>query len=422
MSLPIRLGFSPCPNDIFAYGALLDGQVDLQGLSFDLQIQDVETLNQDLSGGRLDVAKASFAAVLDEPRRWTVLPVGAALGFGVGPLLVARAAALQRAAEGIPAIVVAPGEHTTATLLFRLFHREILRQRTELRQVPFSEVFPALERGEADYGVCIHEGRFTYREHGLSCVADLGECWERASGLPLPLGGMIARQTLGSDLLARTCAVLRSSLRWAHAHPAQALETMRSYAQELDDPTIQAHVRTYVSAATDELGPEGARSLAELRRRAFDQGLARAEEDLSIFAPPEGTYPRRLFHVLRKGHWDPAADPFYAPDSLAEQGFIHLSFAEQLPGTLLRHFRSGEELLLLEAGLGVDAAESKLRMEPSPRGELYPHLYRPLGRGEILRGWRLRASGAGHALPVLGESTSGDNPQGLSLSHPQLTL
>lgn len=261
----LRIGISPCPNDTFAFHGLLTGAVRARGLDLEIDFADVEALNARLAAGQYDAAKASFSAALHMAHEFVVLRSGSALGFGVGPLLLARADAPPLAG----ARVLCPGARTTAHLLYQLFHRDEGR----VEQTVFSRILPGLERGEADYGVCIHEGRFTYARHGLQCVEDLGATWERHTGAPLPLGGIVARPSLGPEILRALDDAIRASLDHAVAHRDDALVTMRAHAQELDDDVIQAHVELYVNAWTRDLGAEGTAALAALSRAARAAGL-----------------------------------------------------------------------------------------------------------------------------------------------------
>lgn len=265
----LRVGISTCPNDTFAFHGLLAHESDPGELDWEFELLDVQTLNERWLAGEFDLAKASFAAALRAGPDSLVLPAGSAIGRGVGPVVLAPA--LPHHATS-PERVLAPGEHTTATLLWRLFHPGS----GPLRQLVFSEILPTLARHEADLGVCIHEGRFTYAEHGLRLVEDLGATWERSTGSPLPLGGILARRKLGRELLTRASGALQASIDRARAAPQAAAATMRRWAQEHSDEVLWKHVELYVTADTRELGPEGRRSLVELARRAQAAGLAPA--------------------------------------------------------------------------------------------------------------------------------------------------
>lgn len=266
MTRRIRLGISPCPNDTFAFHALLERRIATPGLDLEIELADIEELNQRFARGDLDASKVSFAAALEWSDRCVVLRAGSALGFGVGPLLLARRAA-PRSIDGLipdEARVLVPGERTTAHLLYRLFHAGQGR----VEQVRFSSILPALARGEADYGVCIHEGRFVWRDLGLEHVEDLGATWEERTRTPLPLGGIVAATELGRDVCSRLDRAIRDSIDHAESHRSDALVTMRKHAQELSDDVLWKHVELYVNAWTRDLGAEGTRAIARLAELA----------------------------------------------------------------------------------------------------------------------------------------------------------
>ncbi len=271
MARSIHLGISTCPNDTFAFHGLISRSVDWRGLDFRVELQDVEELNQGLLAGQFDVAKASFHAALLLTGDCLVLPSGSALGFGVGPLLLSRHPGLDPAAFAGPAAprILCPGALTTATLLYKLFYPGV----GEIQQVVFSEIMPGLQNARADFGVCIHEGRFTWQDSGLHCVADLGQLWETRFARPLPLGGILARRNLGSDTLARVQQVIRDSLEFGQAHPAETLPTMSRYAQEFSDDVLMAHVHLYVNSQTLDLGASGRQTLAHLWQLAVGADL-----------------------------------------------------------------------------------------------------------------------------------------------------
>jgi len=275
----LRLGISTCPNDTFAFYGLLDRRVDLRGLEFEVELLDVQELNCRLFEDAFDVAKASFHAALLLSDRYGVLPSGSALGFGNGPLLLAAhegthpgemmSVDSQSTKTERPPRVLCPGELTTATLLYKLFHPG----EGEVEHAVFSEIMPALKRKEADFGVCIHEGRFTWREQGLALVEDLGAVWENATSAPLPLGGILARSALGDDVLDRVQHVIRDSLEYGLAHREETAATMRRHAQELSEEVMFAHVDLYVNRWTLNLGDEGRRALNVLSGRAVQAGI-----------------------------------------------------------------------------------------------------------------------------------------------------
>lgn len=277
MSRTIRLGISTCPNDTFAFHGLLTGAVDRRGLDFDVRLLDIEQLNEGLFRGEFDVAKASFHAALHVAADHVVLPSGSAVGFGVGPLLLA--ARPGTVPTGPDQLTLCPGRHTTAALLNAVFHPGTAR----VEHVVFSDIMPALAAGRADFGVCIHEGRFTWQRHGLSLVEDLGARWEAETASPLPLGGIVASRRLDAGTIAAVQGVIHDSLRLALADPAAALPTMRAHACEQDDDVLMRHVELYVNEWTVDLGETGRRALDEFSKRAAAVGLA-SNGRLEVFA------------------------------------------------------------------------------------------------------------------------------------------
>lgn len=272
MTEKIRIGISTCPNDTFAFHGLLTNRVATPGMQFEFELLDVQELNDRLVAGDFDVAKASFHAAILLADEIGVLASGSALGFGVGPLLLAardgETPESDRFAQQ-PAQVWCPGEQTTATLLYRLFHPTA----GELKQVVFSEIMPAIQQQVADFGVCIHEGRFTWKEQGLFLVEDLGERWESETGAPLPLGGIMARKNLGEERLRQIQSAVRESVLYGLANRAEAAESMRKYAQEFNDEVLYSHVDLYVNDFTVELGSAGAAAIAALHEKAVTANL-----------------------------------------------------------------------------------------------------------------------------------------------------
>ncbi|MFT7676776.1 MAG: 1,4-dihydroxy-6-naphthoate synthase [Planctomycetota bacterium] len=276
----LQLGLSTCPNDTYLFHGLLTGRSDPHGLDFEFFLGDVEELNQRLAAGDFHLAKGSFAAALGLGAERVVMPTGAALGFGVGPLLLASASAADASKEPR---VLCPGAGTTAHLLYRLFHSG----EGHISHAVFSEIMPALIAGDADLGVCIHEGRFTYAEHGLRCIEDLGQRWEQETSLALPLGGLFARRDLDPSLLQRLQAALFDSLAYAHAHRAETLESMSLHAQEFSVDVLFQHVDLYVNEWTRDLGAQGRVCLEELGRRARSTGLIASDAAaLEVWSPP----------------------------------------------------------------------------------------------------------------------------------------
>jgi 1,4-dihydroxy-6-naphthoate synthase len=271
----MKLAISTCPNDTFAFHAILQRKIDLQGIDLEIELLDIEQLNEGLIQNRFDVAKASFHAALLMTGTTILLSAGSALGYGVGPLLLATEAdRVPGDSDTSPSITLCPGELTTATLLFKVFYAPALASgRTQLKQVVFSEIMPQLQRRQAQFGVCIHEGRFTWEVQGLRCVEDLGTRWERQTGEPLPLGGILAQRRLPRLQLQALQSVIRDSIEYGLANRAETLETMRRYAQELSDEVLFQHVDLYVNQWTIDLGSQGRRAVDRLHRYAAEKGV-----------------------------------------------------------------------------------------------------------------------------------------------------
>jgi 1,4-dihydroxy-6-naphthoate synthase len=262
----LRVGISPCPNDTFAFHAILERRIDMRGFELEVELVDVQQLNDGLFAGRYDVAKASFHAALLLSDRFVVLASGAALGFGVGPLLVAAG---PGTAPSPQSRVLCPGRTTTATLLYHCLHPH----QGTISQTVFTDIGPALRRGDADLGVLIHEGRLTYQRDGLTLVEDLGTSFERLADAPVPLGGILADRALPDGTAAAFARLLRESICYGWANRDEALVTIRRHAQEMDESVIWPYVELYVNDHTVDLGPEGARALTVLESTGRTAGL-----------------------------------------------------------------------------------------------------------------------------------------------------
>ena len=253
----LSFGFSPCPNDTFAFHALVHRLVDAP-FAVDPVLLDIEELNVRARDGAFELTKLSFGAFAAASGRYRLLRSGAALGRGVGPLVVARDAA--ELADAAVRRIAIPGRETTAFLLLRLAVPEL----GEVVELRYDKILGAVERGEVDAGLIIHESRFTYARHGLVCIADLGEWWESQTGLPVPLAGICASYDLGDELVEAAESAIRASVEYAFAHPEASREYVRAHAQELSDEVCAAHIALYVNQFSVDLGDEGMHAIQRL--------------------------------------------------------------------------------------------------------------------------------------------------------------
>ncbi|WP_329033645.1 1,4-dihydroxy-6-naphthoate synthase [Streptomyces sp. NBC_01725] len=266
---PLRIAYSPCPNDTFVFDAWAHGRVP-GAPELDVTFADIDITNGMAERGELDVLKVSYAVlpwVLDE---YTLLPCGGALGRGNGPLVLTR----EPAADLTGATVAVPSERSTAYLLFRLWAAEVVPGGVDrIVVMPFHEIMPAVRDGKVDAGLVIHEARFTYRDYGLHRLADMGEHWESTTGLPIPLGAIIAKRNLGSDTLQLLADSARTSVRMAWDDPEASRPYVRAHAQEMDPAVAEQHIGLYVNEFTADLGPDGYAAVRGLLTRASAEGL-----------------------------------------------------------------------------------------------------------------------------------------------------
>lgn len=263
----LTLGFSPCPNDTYIFHALVHGLVETPGLVFRERLEDVETLNRLALEGVLDVSKVSYHALGFLRDEYLLLRSGGALGRGCGPLVVTKGTGSMKDLRGKP--IAVPGRYTTAALLLRLFDPSL----DNLVYLPFNEIMAGVARGEFAAGVIIHESRFTFPEYGLTKLLDLGAWWEGETGCPIPLGGIVARRSLGRETVAAIDAALRASVAHARSNPSAASAYIRAYSQEMSDEVCAAHIGLYVNDFSLQLGAEGELAVATLLGRAEAAGV-----------------------------------------------------------------------------------------------------------------------------------------------------
>lgn len=256
--MTLRLGISPCPNDTFIVDALLNGLIDAGPYCFDVVLSDVQDLNLRAESGTFDLIKISYAHYFSLMHRYAMLRAGSALGFGVGPLLVARA---PLSAEEVPhARVAIPGEQTTARFLLQYAYPHL----TKTIPMVFSEIEEAILQGQTDAGVLIHENRFTYKQKGLHLLRDLGAYWEQHTGLPIPLGGIAIRRDLPENIQRDMNRLIRESILFARNRLPALSPFIEQHAQAMDPTVMRQHIDLYVneqSLGVDKRGQEAVQKM-----------------------------------------------------------------------------------------------------------------------------------------------------------------
>jgi 1,4-dihydroxy-6-naphthoate synthase len=274
----VSLGYSPCPNDTFIFYAMIHGKINTGDLAFNEVLLDVETLNQKALRSELDITKISYAAYGQLREEYCLLRSGGALGRGCGPLVIAKNSYTMEELQGKK--IAIPGKLTTAFLLMQLY--DPFFKSSDIVVMPFDEIMDAVSQGDVDAGLIIHESRFTYPSYGLKEIIDLGSWWEAQTGLPIPLGGIIAKRSLGDGLHTQINNILRQSVEYAFDNRTEPLNYIKKHSQELSDDVINQHINLYVNDFSVDVGQEGEQAVAELLSRAEEAGII-PKSDKSIF-------------------------------------------------------------------------------------------------------------------------------------------
>lgn len=264
----LSLGISPCPNDTFIFHALLSGLVDVEYAQKPYivhQFADVEKLNKMALAGELEITKISIGVIPKILDKYSILASGAALGWGCGPLVVARKN--LDADEAKNAKVAIPGRLTTARMLLDL-HGGFKGEKVEM---VFNEIMPAVAAGKVDAGVIIHEGRFTYPQYNLHKILDLGEWWEASWHVPLPLGAIAVRRDVPYDLAKAMEKAISRSVRQGFKNPAASKDFIRAHAQEMDEEITGKHIKTFVTDFSEDLGKTGRQAIKILLENSLSQ-------------------------------------------------------------------------------------------------------------------------------------------------------
>ncbi|MEG0153606.1 MAG: 1,4-dihydroxy-6-naphthoate synthase, partial [Cellulosilyticaceae bacterium] len=257
----LSLAFSPCPNDTFAFHAMINSLVDTEGLTFNVEMADVEELNMRAAKGKYDICKLSYHAFFTIANKYIMLRSGSALGFNNGPLLVKKMGIKKELPNS--STIAIPGIHTTAALLLKTAYPQYYN----LKPMLFSSIEDAILKGEVDAGVLIHEGRFTYREKGLELIIDLGEFWQNSFHQPIPLGGIAIKRELqegeykDGQLAKKINRVLRKSIIYAYEHPLESKSFIMNNAQEITEQVQQKHINLFVNNFTLDIGEQGEKAV-----------------------------------------------------------------------------------------------------------------------------------------------------------------
>jgi 1,4-dihydroxy-6-naphthoate synthase len=261
----VTLGHSPDPDDAFMFYAMAENKIDLRGYRFEHRLEDIQTLNERAMRGELHISAVSIHAYAYLSDRYALLPCGASMGDGYGPMVVApneRPPADLRSCR-----IAVPGKMTSAYLALQLYLGEF-----EHVVVPFDQIFDAVKSGRAAAGLIIHEGQLTYARSGFTKIIDLGEWWKRTTGLPLPLGGNVLRKDIPSDIQRDLLQIMRESIDYALAHRDAAVSHSMPYARDMDAPLASQFIGMYVNEYTRDYGDTGRAAIREFLGTARARG------------------------------------------------------------------------------------------------------------------------------------------------------
>jgi 1,4-dihydroxy-6-naphthoate synthase len=254
----LSLGFSPCPNDTFIFDALVNKKIDTERFDFDVHLEDVQTLNTWAGEGRLDITKLSFPALFNQAENYAILNAGAALGKGVGPLLIAKS--MVNVPDIAHCKIAIPGEATTANFLLRYAFPRI----KYLVPMLFSSIEDAVLNEKVDLGVIIHETRFTYEQKGLHKVCDLGEVWEQRQQIPIPLGCIAIKKNLEKEVQKKIEGFIRKSVEYAFQNYPRISAYVKEHSQAMEEEVMKKHIELYVNDYTIDLGEGGKQAVEKL--------------------------------------------------------------------------------------------------------------------------------------------------------------
>ena len=261
--MQLKLGFSTCPNDTFMFDAIVNRRIDTEGLSFLLELTDIEKLKQHALGAEFDILKISFATYPKVSEHYQILNSGSALGHANGPLLVSKQKIYPDEVESLK--IAIPGSNTTANLLLDIAYPGIQHKQEYL----FSEIEEVVLSGEADAGLLIHENRFTYEDRGLKKIVDLGTWWEEKFNLPIPLGGIVVRRSLSQSVKKTIGRIMQNSVAFAFENPKASQGFIKEHAQNMKEDVVNKHINLYVNQYSVDLGEKGRQAIDGLFEQAM---------------------------------------------------------------------------------------------------------------------------------------------------------
>jgi 1,4-dihydroxy-6-naphthoate synthase len=265
--MKLTLGFSPCPNDTFIFEAMVHGRIDTEGLEFDYFLADVEELNRGALSSEVDITKVSYHAYSYMTKNYLILDSGSALGHRNGPLLISKQEI--DSSDLTKARIAIPGKYTTANLLFSIAWPDAKNKKEYL----FSDIPDVLLRDEAEAGLIIHESRFTYAKKGLTKIADLGEFWEKLTGLPIPLGAIVIKRNIPEEIALKVNRIIRRSLEYAYRDSFASYHFVSEHAVDMDSTVMNNHIKLFVNEFTLNLGIRGKEAINEMFRIASEKGV-----------------------------------------------------------------------------------------------------------------------------------------------------
>ena len=263
--MKLTLGFSPCPNDTFIFDALINKKIDTEGLEFDALLEDVETLNKWSFEKKLDITKLSYPAFFQNLDKYVLLNSGAALGKGVGPLLISKVKSQKLEIETNS--IALPGENTTANLLFSFAYPAAKNK----KHMIFSAIEESVLNAQTELGVIIHENRFTYQQKGLHKVTDLGEYWEEKMHVPIPLGGIAVKRSIDKEISLKVDRLIRKSIEFAFSNYPLITDYVKQHSQEMSEDVMRKHIELYVNNFSIDLGNDGKQAIETLYKIAATQ-------------------------------------------------------------------------------------------------------------------------------------------------------